>query len=84
MAGAMLAVPVSVQVQQLATAGGQTKLPTPHLPRPAQSAPVKQLTPKASPAPSTCLRRRMLMAVQAGTMSLMCAGLSTALRSRAT
>ncbi|EMD34676.1 hypothetical protein CERSUDRAFT_116864 [Gelatoporia subvermispora B] len=53
MAGVTLAVPVSAQVQQLAAAGGQTKLPIPRLPRPALPTPAKQLTPKTSPAPDT-------------------------------
>ncbi|OCH84234.1 hypothetical protein OBBRIDRAFT_799259 [Obba rivulosa] len=53
MAGVTLAVPVSAQVQQLAAAGGQAKLPIPRLPRPAQPAPVKQPSLKASPAPES-------------------------------
>lgn len=35
MAGVTLAVPVSAQVQQMAAAGGQNKLPIPRLPRPS-------------------------------------------------
>ncbi|TCD68870.1 hypothetical protein EIP91_009585 [Steccherinum ochraceum] len=47
MAGVTLAVPVSAQVQQLAAAGGQAKLPIPRLPRPT-STPIKRAPSKAS------------------------------------
>ncbi|THH00729.1 hypothetical protein EW026_g1858 [Hermanssonia centrifuga] len=65
-AGVTLAVPVSAQVQQLAAAGGQLKLPIPRLPRPTLSpalvkrsgssksvSPAPELTPAASPTASS-------------------------------
>ncbi|KZT08037.1 uncharacterized protein LAESUDRAFT_724515 [Laetiporus sulphureus 93-53] len=52
MAGVMLAVPVSAQVQQMAAAGGQAKLPIPRLPRP-NTVPSKQSSPKSSPDPES-------------------------------
>lgn len=53
-AGVTLAVPVSAQVQQLAAAGGQAKLPIPRLHRPSPSppAPVQPKRPTVKPSPS--------------------------------
>ncbi|KAH9941125.1 uncharacterized protein BXZ73DRAFT_42084 [Epithele typhae] len=53
MAGVTLAVPVSAQVQQLAAAGGQSKLPIPRLkqsptPAPAPRRPASKSSPSAS------------------------------------
>ncbi|PCH44728.1 hypothetical protein WOLCODRAFT_139190 [Wolfiporia cocos MD-104 SS10] len=54
MAGVTLAVPVSAQVQQMAAAGGQAKLPIPRLPRPNVSpAQTKPSPPKSSPSPDS-------------------------------
>ncbi|KAI0360421.1 hypothetical protein OH77DRAFT_1418340 [Trametes cingulata] len=56
MAGVTLAVPVSAQVQQLAAAGGQAKLPIPRLKQPSVPAPApKQRSPKTSPPPEADL-----------------------------
>ncbi|KAI0075982.1 hypothetical protein K474DRAFT_1598928 [Panus rudis PR-1116 ss-1] len=49
MSGVTLAVPVSAQVQQLAAAGGQTKLPIPRLPRQTPPVQPKRESPKPSP-----------------------------------
>ncbi|CAL1708660.1 unnamed protein product [Somion occarium] len=49
-AGVTLAVPVSAQVQQLAAAGGQTKLPIPRLHRPSPPPVQKRVTVKPSPS----------------------------------
>ncbi|KAI0634809.1 hypothetical protein C8Q77DRAFT_655496 [Trametes polyzona] len=51
MAGVTLAVPVSAQVQQLAAAGGQAKLPIPRLKQPSAPAPAPKRSPKPSPPP---------------------------------
>ncbi|KAH9932222.1 uncharacterized protein B0H18DRAFT_1083322 [Fomitopsis serialis] len=53
MAGVTLAVPVSAQVQQMAAAGGQAKLPIPRLPRPSLSVPSRQSPPKSVPSPDS-------------------------------
>ncbi|KAI9062224.1 hypothetical protein FKP32DRAFT_1653359 [Trametes sanguinea] len=55
MAGVTLAVPVSAQVQQLAAAGGQSKLPIPRLKQPSTSAPAPKRVQKASPPPAADL-----------------------------
>lgn len=52
MAGVTLAVPVSAQVQQLAAAGGQAKLPIPRLKQSPTPAPAPKRTAKLSPPPS--------------------------------
>ncbi|PIL27736.1 transcription factor [Ganoderma sinense ZZ0214-1] len=52
MAGVTLAVPVSAQVQQLAAAGGQAKLPIPRLKQSPTPAPAPKRTSKPSPPPS--------------------------------
>ncbi|KAI1797965.1 hypothetical protein LXA43DRAFT_420 [Ganoderma leucocontextum] len=52
MAGVTLAVPVSAQVQQLAAAGGQAKLPIPRLKQSPTPAPAPKRTAKPSPSPS--------------------------------
>ncbi|CDO71201.1 hypothetical protein BN946_scf184845.g72 [Trametes cinnabarina] len=52
MAGVMLAVPVSAQVQQLAAAGGQSKLPIPRLKQPSAPASTSKRSQKASPPPA--------------------------------
>ncbi|KAH9849565.1 hypothetical protein C2E23DRAFT_736813 [Lenzites betulinus] len=51
MAGVTLAVPVSAQVQQLAAAGGQAKLPIPRLKQTLAPAPAPKRSPKPSPPP---------------------------------
>ncbi|KAI0824819.1 hypothetical protein BC628DRAFT_1410620 [Trametes gibbosa] len=51
MAGVTLAVPVSAQVQQLAAAGGQAKLPIPRLKQSSAPAPAPKRSPKPSPPP---------------------------------
>ncbi|TBU45161.1 hypothetical protein BD309DRAFT_1079551 [Dichomitus squalens] len=51
MAGVTLAVPVSAQVQQLAAAGGQAKLPIPRLKQSPTPAPAPKRTMKPSPPP---------------------------------
>lgn len=51
-AGVTLAVPVSAQVQQLAAAGGQTKLPIPRLHRPSPP-PAQNKRQSVKPSPST-------------------------------
>lgn len=48
MAGVTWAVPVSAQVQQMAAAGGQAKLPIPRLPRPNPAVMIKN-SPKTPP-----------------------------------
>ncbi|KAI0371313.1 hypothetical protein BV20DRAFT_965501 [Pilatotrama ljubarskyi] len=55
MAGVTLAVPVSAQVQQLAAAGGQAKLPIPRLKQPSAPAPAPKRSPKTSPPPEADL-----------------------------
>ena len=52
MAGVTLAVPVSAQVQQLAAAGGQAKLPIPRLKQSPAPAPAPKRSAKPSPPPS--------------------------------
>ncbi|KAI0711434.1 hypothetical protein C8Q76DRAFT_652712, partial [Earliella scabrosa] len=52
MAGVTLAVPVSAQVQQLAAAGGQAKLPIPRLKQSPTPAPAPKRNAKPSPPPS--------------------------------
>ncbi|KAI0777175.1 hypothetical protein BD413DRAFT_638577 [Trametes elegans] len=51
MAGVTWAVPVSAQVQQLAAAGGQAKLPIPRLKQTPTPAPAPKRVPKTSPPP---------------------------------
>ncbi len=51
MAGVTLAVPVSAQVQQLAAASGQVKLPIPRLRQQPTPAPAPKRSPKLSPQP---------------------------------
>ncbi|KAL1943867.1 hypothetical protein VTO73DRAFT_3685 [Trametes versicolor] len=51
MAGVTLAVPVSAQVQQLAAASGQVKLPIPRLKQQPTPAPAPKRSPKLSPQP---------------------------------
>lgn len=51
-AGVTLAVPVSAQVQQLAAAGGQSKLPIPRLHRPSPP-PVQNKRQSVKPSPSS-------------------------------
>ncbi|RDX54804.1 hypothetical protein OH76DRAFT_1552775 [Lentinus brumalis] len=52
MAGVTLAVPVSAQVQQLAAAGGQAKLPIPRLKQSPTPVPAPKRSAKLSPPPS--------------------------------
>ncbi|KAI0336688.1 hypothetical protein GY45DRAFT_1376986 [Cubamyces sp. BRFM 1775] len=54
-AGVTLAVPVSAQVQQLAAAGGQAKLPIPRLKQASVPAPAPKRTTKSSPPPEVDL-----------------------------
>ncbi|KAL4246402.1 hypothetical protein ABKN59_009155 [Abortiporus biennis] len=53
--GVTLAVPVSAQVQQIAAAGGQAKLPIPRLPRPNVAVPAKRTVVKSPSSPEGSL-----------------------------